>query len=106
MGLKQRTWVSLTVVSMDCKEECQEKYFDIIRFDDSFKVKFDNRKMKNEEKLEDRDGEGGSFSSTRLGNHVSPLDDRLDCTLLDGRGLLKTISIDSPEMHDLIRLGV
>ena len=99
MGLKQRTWVFLTVVSMDCKEECQEKYFDIIRFED-------NRKMKNEEKLEDRDGEGGSFSSTRLGNHVSPLDDRLDCTLLDGRGLLKTISIDSPEMHDLIRLGV
>ena len=98
MGLKQRTWVSLTVVSMDCKEECQEKYFDIIRFDDSFKVKFDNRKMKNEEKLEDRDGEGGSFSSTRLRlrNHIPALDDRLDSALLNRRRLLKTISIDAP----------
>ena len=68
-------------------------------FDSRIHLQFDNRKVKN---LEDRDGEGGSFSSARLGlsNHVSALDDRLDCTLLDGRGLLKTISIDSPEMHD------
>ena len=48
--------------------------------------------------LEDGDGEGGSFSSTRLRlrNHVSALDDWLDCSLLDGGGLLKTISIDAP----------
>merc|ERR1719397_1458680 len=44
-------------------------------------------------------GEGGSFSSTRLclGNHISALDDWLDCSLLDGRGLLKSISIDAPK---------
>merc|ERR1719295_1176216 len=51
------------------------------------------------DRLEDGDGECGSFSSTRLClcNHVSSLDDWLDCTLLDGGRLLKAISIDAPE---------
>ena len=55
--------------------------------------------MKFDKNLEDGDGECGSFSSTRLClcNHVSSLDDWLDCTLLDGGRLLKTISIDAPE---------
>ena len=55
--------------------------------------------MNFDKNLEDGDGECGSFSSTRLClcNHVSSLDDWLDCTLLDGGRLLKTISIDAPE---------
>ena len=42
-------------------------------------VKVDNN-------LEDGYGEGGSFSSTglRLRDHISALDDWLDCSLLDG----------------------
>ena len=64
----------------------------VIINDHIFSVKF----YKN---LEDGDGECGSFSGTRLClcNHVSSLDDWLDCTLLDGGRLLKTISIDAPE---------
>ena len=58
-------------------------------------------KSKDSINLEDGDGEGGSFSSTRLSlrNHVSTLDDWLDCSLLDGRRLLKTISIDAPAKY-------
>ena len=57
--------------------------------------------MRVDKNLEDGDGEGGSFSSTglRLRNNVSALDDWLDCSLLDGGGLLKTISIDAPAKY-------
>ena len=48
--------------------------------------------------LEDGNGEGGSFSGSGLGlsDHVPSLDDRLDCSLLDGGWLFKSVSIDAP----------
>ena len=49
--------------------------------------------------LEDGDGKSSGLPGTRLGlgNHVVPLDDGDDGALLDGRGLLKTVGIDTPQ---------
>ena len=96
MGLKQSTWVSLTVVSIDCNAEYQES---MLVAKNNHKLKCENAKRKIDKNLEDGNGEGGSFSSTglSLSDHIPALDDRLDSALLDRRRLLKTISIDAPE---------
>lgn len=49
--------------------------------------------------LEDTNGEGGSLSGTRLslGDDVHALHEGHNGTLLNGRGLLETISIDTTE---------
>lgn len=49
--------------------------------------------------LENRDYEGGGFSGTRLslGNNVSTRDAGQDGSLLDSRGLLKTIGVNASE---------
>ena len=64
--------------------------------------------VKIQKNLEDGDGEGGSFSGTRLRlrNHISALDDWLDSTLLDCGRLLKAISIDAPAIYVLDRGNV
>lgn len=51
------------------------------------------------ELLEDANGESGSLSSSGLGlsDDVASLGEREDGTLLDGRGLLETISVDSSQ---------
>lgn len=51
------------------------------------------------ELLEDTNGEGGSLSGSGLGlsDDIASLGEREDGTLLDGRGLLETISVDSSQ---------
>jgi hypothetical protein len=53
--------------------------------------------------LQDRDGESGGLSSTRLGlsNDIPSSDDRHDSPLLDSRRTLETVSVDTTEEFGL-----